>query len=133
MIAATLKFNYSALLMSEIKLWDKNRNAYGNFSIMIDTGASVTTISNDVLYLAGYDITSGNRKRITTASGIEYVREVVVDKIKMENYEINNVLVYAHTFPQESFASGVLGLNVLSMFDVNLLFSKNLIEFTLKP
>ena len=45
--------------------------------------------------------------------------------------EINNVLVYAHTFPQESFASGVLGLNVLSKFDVNLLFSKKLIELTL--
>ena len=40
------------------------------------------------------------------------------------------MLVYAHSFPQESFATGVLGLNVLSLFDVNLLFSKQLIELT---
>ena len=46
----------------------------------------------------------------------------------MSDIEIKNILVYAHTFPQESFSSGVLGLNVLSLFDVNMLFSKNLIE-----
>ena len=50
----------------------------------------------------------------------------------LENYEINNVQVYAHTFPQESFSSGVLGLNVLSLFDVNMLFSKGLIEFIIR-
>ena len=119
------------LLMSDIKMWNKRKNAYSPLSVVLDTGASVTTISDNILLRAGYDINSGKTQRITTASGIEYVREVVVDKIKIDNFEIDNVLVYAHTFPQESFASAVLGLNVLSKFDVNLLFSKKLIELTL--
>jgi len=117
--------------MSDIKMWNKRKNAYSPLSVVLDTGASVTTISDNILLRAGYDINSGKTQRITTASGIEYVREVVVDKIKIDNFEIDNVLVYAHTFPQESFASAVLGLNVLSKFDVNLLFSKKLIELTL--
>ena len=113
-----------------VVLWNRAKNKYSTMSIVVDTGASVTTISKDILFRAGYDVMAGVSKRITTASGIEYVKELVIDRIRLDQYEINNVLVYAHTFPQESFASGVLGLNVLSMFDVNLLFSKQLIELT---
>ena len=58
------------------------------------------------------------------------MKEITLDKIRLDTFEIPDVLVYAHTFPQESFSSGVLGLNVLSKFDVNLLFSKKLIELT---
>jgi len=118
----------SGLIMVDIGLWNRKKSAYNKMSITVDTGASVTTISTDILFRAGYDVSSGTMKRITTASGIEYVREVTVEKIKLENYEINNILVYAHTFPQESFSSGVLGLNVLSGFDVNILFSAGIIE-----
>ena len=119
---------YSGLLTTDIEIWNKKKNTYNGMSIVIDTGASVTTISTDILFRAGYDISSGSTKRITTASGIEYVKEVFIDKIKLDTYEIENVLVYAHTFPQESFATGVLGLNVLLNFDVNLIFSKKIIE-----
>jgi len=120
----------SGLVMVDIGLWNKKRNAFSKMSITVDTGASVTTISTDILFRAGYDITSGTTKRITTASGIEYVKEIVVGKIRLDSFEMSDVLVYAHTFPQESFSSGVLGLNVLSGFDVNMLFSKGLIELT---
>ena len=120
----------SGLVMTDIGLWNKKRNLFSKMSITVDTGASVTTISTDILFRAGYDIKSGASKRITTASGIEYIKEIVVEKIKLNTFEINDVLVYAHTFPQESFSSGVLGLNVLSRFDVNMLFSTGLIELT---
>ena len=120
----------SGLLMIDIKLWNNAINAYSALPIVLDTGASITTISTDILFYAGYDVTSCPTRRVTTASGVEYVREVILDKIKLDNYEIKNVRVYAHTFPQESFSTGVLGLNVLSLFDVNLMFSKNLVELT---
>ena len=121
---------FSGILMSDIDIWNKSKGAYSGMSIVVDTGASVTTISTDVLFRAGYNVAAGVMRRITTASGIEYVREIIVDKIRLDTCELDNVLVYAHTFPQESFSSGVLGLNVLSLFDVTLLFSKNLIELT---
>ena len=120
----------SGLMMVDIGLWNKKRSAYSKMSITVDTGASITTISTDILFRAGYDVTSGIIKRITTASGIEHVKEIILEKIKLGAFEICDVLVYAHTFPQESFSSGVLGLNVLSKFDVNMLFSKGSIELT---
>jgi len=128
---ATLKMDLlSNLIMVDISLWNKNKKAYNKLYITLDTGASVSTISTDILYRAGYDVASGAVKRIATASGLEYVKELYVDKIMLDNCEVKDVLVYAHTFPQESFSSGVLGLNVLSLFDVNILFSNGLVELT---
>jgi len=49
--------------------------------------------------------------------------------MRFGGYELENVKVYAHTFPYESFTTGVLGLNVLSMFDIFMLFSKRQIDF----
>ena len=121
---------FSGLVMTDIELWNKSKNQYNVMTIVLDTGAHVTTISKDILFRAGYDIFAGATKRITTASDIEYVKEITVDRIRLGSYEIYDVLVHAHTFQQESFATGVLGLNVLSMFDVNLLFSKHMIELT---
>ena len=121
---------FSGLIMSDIEIWNKQKSDYNLLSIAIDTGASVSTISRNILYRAGYDVFNGKKNSIITASGVESVTEVTVDRIKLDSFEVVNVLVYAYDFPQESFASGVLGLNVLSMFDVNLLFSKKLIELT---
>ena len=129
MINGVMKFNtLSNLVMVDIKLWNKKKNAYSKLSITVDTGASVTTISSDILIRAGYDVSQGQTKKITTASGTEFVKEIIVDKIQLDNIVLNNVIVYAHTFPQESFSTGVLGLNVLAEFDVNFLFSKGIIE-----
>jgi clan AA aspartic protease (TIGR02281 family) len=118
------------LIMIDVRLWNRNTNDYSKMMITLDTGASVTTISTDLLHSIGYDTTGGKECRIITASGVEYVKSVYLDKIKIGSFEIENVIAYAHTFPESSFSLGVLGLNVLRQFDINLLFSKNEIEFT---
>ena len=41
-------------------------------------------------------------------------------------------MVYAHSLQEEGFTTGIIGLNVLSMFDINLIFSKQIIELTQK-
>ena len=128
---AILKMDlFAGLLMTDIRIWNKNKHSYNKLAITLDTGASITTISSDILYRAGYDVTNGKIRRITTASGIAYVKELFIDKIMLDTYEMHDVLVYAHSFPSESFSSGVLGLNVLTEFNVNLLFDKKLIELT---
>lgn len=110
--------------------WDKRKHKFRKGLFTFDTGASVTTVSKDILHNLGYDVTSGNIEQITTASGIEYVREVFIDKINFGEFELENSLVYAHTFPEESLTTGVIGLNILSLFDINMLFSKRQILFT---
>jgi len=110
--------------------WNRRTMRYSKGIFTFDTGASVTTISSDILFNLGYNVTDGNIEQISTASSIEYVRETTIDKIMLENCEIENVKVYAHTFPAAGFSTGVIGLNILSLFDIHLLFSKQRIEFT---
>ena len=107
-----------------VSFWDKLKQKYRKGLLIFDTGASVTTISKDALFDLGYDVVNGKTHKITTASGVEYVKEVTLDKVRIGGCELKNVTVYAHTFPEESFTTGVLGLNVLSQFDINMLFSK---------
>lgn len=120
----------SELIMVNISIWNRNTCSYNSMLITVDTGASVTTISKDILHTLGYDVSSGVDQRIITASNIEYVKAVCIDKVMVGNIEIENVVSYAHTFPESSFSLGVLGLNVLKMYDVLFCFSNNTIELT---
>ncbi|MCL2356594.1 MAG: retroviral-like aspartic protease family protein [Defluviitaleaceae bacterium] len=115
------------------KFWDRAEGKFRTGLFTFDTGASVTTVSKDILFNLGYDVETGNIEPITTASGLEYVREVFIDKIRFGGFEFENVLVYAHTFPEESLSTGVIGLNILSRFDINMLFSKRQIVLTEIP
>jgi len=113
-----------------VSFWDKTDTKFRTGLFTFDTGASVTTVSKDILFNLGYDVVSGKIEQITTASGVEYVREVIIDKIRFGEFELENILVYAHNFPEESLTTGVVGLNVLSQFDINMLFSKRHIVLT---
>jgi clan AA aspartic protease (TIGR02281 family) len=120
----------SDLIMVNVGLWSRTNNDYGYMLITVDTGASVTTISTDLLHNLGYAVSTGKQKRIITASSVEYVRSVTIDRLRIGGIELKDIEVYAHTFPESSFSMGVLGLNVLSKFDVSFLFSRNEVEFT---
>lgn len=118
----------SELIMVDINLWNKAINDYSHMLITVDTGASVTTISTDILHTLGYDTSIGKETRIITASSVEYVKSVTIDKMRLGRIELDSIEVYAHTFPESSFSLGVLGLNVLRKFDISLLFSKKEME-----
>ena len=49
----------SGLLMTDIDLWNRAKKKYSAMSIVVDTGANVTTISKDILFRAGYDVMAG--------------------------------------------------------------------------
>ena len=118
----------SDLVMVDIGLWNKKTTNYNHMLITVDTGASITTISKDILHTLGYNSSTGKKSRIITASSVEFVNEVTLEKIRLGNIVLENIKVYAHTFPESSFSMGVLGLNVLKQFDVYFHFSKNELE-----
>ena len=119
----------SNLMMLNVYLWNARLSKFENMLITYDTGASNTVISKDILYLLGYEFTGKEKTRIVTASSVEYVDKVSLKKLKMGNHILENVEVYAHTFPEASFTLGVLGLNVIKQFDTSLFFSTGEIIF----
>ena len=116
---------YNDIPMINVYLWSKKQNVYKNIVAVIDTGASVTTLSKDTLVMLGYDVVNAEQSRVITASGIEYVSKLNLEKVQIGNIELFDIKVHALTFPQESFTMGVIGMNILRDFDLYLLFSQN--------
>ena len=56
-------------------------------------------------------------------------RDKVLREMQQYRHEKSDTFIfYAGKIPEESFSIGVIGLNVLSQFDINILFSKKIIE-----
>jgi aspartyl protease family protein len=117
----------SGLLFLDIGLWSSKESKYRNMAIMLDTGASVTTISEYILSSLGYT-KPGKPILVTTAGGTVKVHTESVERIKIGAIEIENVDVYSYTFPDECFSDGVLGMNVLDQFNFKVDLDAQVIE-----
>ena len=94
-----------------------------NIQLILDTGASYTMISPEILIRIGCDPSQTlYKKPITTASGVEYVPFLIVSSLKVWGVERKNVEVCAHSLPPNIPARGLLGLNFLRHFNVHLNF-----------
>ncbi|MCL2352345.1 MAG: retroviral-like aspartic protease family protein [Firmicutes bacterium] len=119
---------FGGSLMADVRLWSRTDHKYAKIPLTIDTGASVTTISAEILDRLGYEPSKKERAMITTASGVEFVSQYMFDSIKLGEIELFDIEAYALKFPEESFSLGVIGLNVLRRFDIELLFSRSIIR-----
>ena len=101
--------------------------------LILDTGATYTMISPEILIRIGCDPSRSLEKNpITTASGIEYVSFVTIPTVKALGVSLNDVKVCAHSLPSNIPARGLLGLNFLSHFNLHLNFLNREIE-TIEP
>ena len=86
----------------------------GGFQFALDTGATYTIVSSHVAALLGYDpAATGERERLTTASGIEHVPRFVVDEIRALGLKRMGFAVLCHTLPPSARVDGLLGLDFL--------------------
>ena len=95
----------------------------------LDTGASDTSIPTKVASDLGYDLSNPKHLvRLTTGSGTIPSKIITVRKLTAIGETVENIDVLCHDLPEESTIEGVLGLNFLRHFDVNILFSTGTIE-----
>lgn len=80
--------------------------------LALDSGATVSVVNSDLLMLLGYDpAIVPARVQITTASGVEFVPQIVVDKIEALGKERRHFRVLCHTLPPSANVDGLLGLD----------------------
>lgn len=98
--------------------------------VVLDTGASLTLVSIEVLVRLGYDPANPllQRQRIITGSGIEYAPRISVHSATAIGQKVSNLEVLCHNLPPESGVDGLLGLNFLRHFKLTIRFRKGLIE-----
>lgn len=114
-----LKHSKNALMVEATLVNAKTgKRVQGTF--ILDTGATYTSISEEMAQNLGLDTSGSEKVRITTANGRIDVSKVVIDKIQMEGVEAQQVpATIIHVRPDSSF-SGLLGLSFIRQFKMTI-------------
>lgn len=89
--------------------------------LLIDTGSAYTLISQEILESVGCSPAAAKRKqRIITGSGYEIVPVVSVNKFHCLGILLENIEVLAHTLPFGAYVDGLLGMDFLGKFEVEI-------------
>src|SRR5262249_55639889 len=82
--------------------------------LALDTGATVTVLSEAALVAAGSDLAlAPSRVQVTTGSGVVHVPLLPVSRLRALGQERTDFLVLGHTLPPAVIVDGVLGLDFL--------------------
>ena len=100
--------------------------------LALDTGAVQTMISIQILASLGYSTdAAASDIQIRTASGIESVAEIALDKIEALDQEHLAFPVLAHTLPEGARVDGLLGLDFLRNRKLEIDFRLGRIDLTI--
>ena len=121
----------SNFILIPIKVIGIDGDSFRDIEVALDTAATTTTIPIYVALALGYNISKPKRiEEVVTGSGIEKVPVIEVKALTAIGQTIENIEVMCHDLPLEAYVEGVLGLNFLMNFDLNISFSKGIIELT---
>ena len=121
----------SNFILIPIKVIGIDGNSFRDIEVALDTGATTTSIPIYVASALGYNISNPkDRRDVVTGSGVEEVPFIEVKGLTAIGQTIENIEVMCHDLPPDAYVEGVLGLNFLMNFDVNISFSKRTIALT---
>jgi clan AA aspartic protease (TIGR02281 family) len=79
--------------------------------LILDTGATYTSISRELAESLGYDLEHAARIKITTANGQVLLPKIVLKSVTLNGYTAHNVEATVMNMPGNVPFSGLLGLN----------------------
>jgi clan AA aspartic protease (TIGR02281 family) len=107
-----------------------NGTSYQEF--LVDTGASMVTIPSSAVEKLGLEISEGyhgSRHSVSTAGGIVMASEVIIDAIEINGWIEYDVRALVLDMPDQP-ELGLLGLNYLSRFQVDLKPEEGVLKLT---
>lgn len=111
------------LLFTRAALKQQNRTRVVN--LLIDSSSTYTLFSREVLLSLKLDpATSQTRRSITTANGILVLPEIVLEELNTLGQQVQQFSVLAHTIPLGGQVDGILGMNFLRRFDLEINFKQ---------
>ena len=117
----------SGLIVLRLTVGGVDPDTFRNIFVALDTGASTTMIPTEVAMDLGYDLSNPN-EQMMTANGIVLANRIAVRKLTAIGETVENVDVVCHDLPEGSIIEGLLGLNFLRHFDLNISFLTGTIE-----
>ena len=98
--------------------------------LALDTGATSTLINSEIMVLLDDPATSPNRIQVTTGSGVELCPRVTVQRLEALGKSVNDFPILSHSLPPTSQVDGLLGLDFLRGFQINIDFRNRTITIT---
>lgn len=96
-----------------------NSTTKANF--ILDTGASYTVISKQVAKELNIDLDKKHPKiQLQTANGVIVVPLITLDSIEVSGLRVDDLAAVVHDFSNDPNIAGLLGLNFLSKFRMDL-------------
>lgn len=107
----------------------ENGDKTADVEVALDTGAVTTVVNSSIAeYLGCNPASAQEKRRIVTASGIEWCSVVYVDKITACGKTLENLEVICHDLPPATTIRGLLGENFLKHFKLVIDYKNNFIE-----
>ena len=127
---ARISFDSSrSLIVLSLEVGGIHMTSVQTLSVGLDTGASITSIPSQVATDLGYDLSNPKQEvSILTSSRAITSKIITVRNLTAIGETVENIDVLCHDLPEDSIVEGLLGLNFLQHFDVNISFSTGTIE-----
>lgn len=118
-----------SLIVLSLEVGGIHTTSVQTLSVGLDTGASLTSIPSQVATDLGYDLSNPKQEvSIITSSGAITSKIITVRNLTAIGETVENIDVLCHDLPEDAIVEGLLGLNFLQHFDVNISFSTGTIE-----
>ncbi len=121
----------SNFILVSVKVIGIDGKSFRDIEVALDTGATTSSIPRYVASALGYNVSNPKRiESVVTGSGVEEVPIIEGKGLTAIGQTVENIEIICHDLPVEAYVEGVLGLNFLMNFDLNISFSKGTIELT---
>ncbi len=122
----------NGLIKIDITIYSFNDKDLRSVNLVLDTGASVTSINSKVLSHLGYDISNPKDKvEFLTAGGYVENGFIELSRLTVFGKEFENINVGVIDFPEDEYIDGLLGIDILSNFDISIKYSNR--KINIKP
>ena len=117
------------LIILRLRVDGINVNDFHFLTVGLDTEATITIVPTKIAMALGYNLSKPKRRQeIVTGSGIVEAKIITVRSLTAIGETVENIEVLCHDLPKSLRIEGLLGLNFLEHFDVNISFSTGTIE-----
>lgn len=126
----SIRFNpLSDLILLSMKVEGVDESDFRDVWVALDTGASTTSIPIRTALDLGYNPYQPKyHKEVITGTQVENIPVIEIKKITAIGQPIENIDVLCYDLPEGLRVDGVLGLNFLSKFNINISFARGNID-----
>lgn len=120
--------NRHGLLIAELSVLSKNENKYGTVNLVLDTGSFITIIDPSYTNFWGYSVRDAKRiSRLDGAGGTSEGYVIKAPSVKCFDLEITDFEIACHELDSKLNLSGLLGMNFLNNFRLDIDLKKGII------